>query len=48
MRKSELKRRLQKVEIDRLWWMERWAEERSIRRDNEKYILELEKQINDQ
>lgn len=48
MRKSELKRRLQKVEIDRLWWMERWAEERSYRRETEQYILTLEKQINDQ
>jgi hypothetical protein len=25
MKKKELKRRLRKVEDDRLWWVERWA-----------------------
>ena len=25
MKKKELKRRLQKVEADRLWWVERWT-----------------------
>lgn len=25
MKKKELKRKLQKVEADRLWWVERWS-----------------------
>lgn len=44
MKKSELKRRLEKIEIDRLWWMERWADQRTANNDCEEYIQKLEEE----
>lgn len=41
MKKSELKRRLDRVEIDRIRWMDRWVEECTLSRDREEEILLL-------
>lgn len=44
MKKAELKRRLEKIEANRIWWIELWADQRTATNECETYIRELEKE----
>ena len=47
MKKSELKQRLAKIEDDRIWWIEQYAEAKTLSNDCEKRIAVLEQECRD-
>jgi hypothetical protein len=47
VKKSELKQRLKKIEDDRIWWIERYAEAKTLSNDREEAVLLLEQECRD-